>query len=85
MIRFIDSSNDYNIFGRKSREFVSLVGYLSSHIQRAIVEWLLNIFTMVMKLTKVDWRNIESEKSMFAIQKSLKESVISCILSYSKT
>ena len=38
------------------------VGYLSSHIQRAIVEWLLNIFTIVMKLTKVDWRNIESEK-----------------------
>ena len=41
---------------------MGLVGYLSSHIQRAIVEWLLNIFPIVIKLTKVDWRNIESEK-----------------------
>ena len=41
---------------------MGLVGYLSSHIQRAIVEWLLNIFSIVMMLTKVDWRNIESEK-----------------------
>ena len=31
---------------------IGLIGYLSSHVQRAIVEWLLNIFTIVMTLTK---------------------------------
>ena len=41
---------------------MGLVGYLSSHIQRAIVEWSLNIFTIVMMLTKEAWRNIELEK-----------------------
>ena len=41
---------------------MGLVGYQSSHIQRAIVEWLLNIYTIVMMLTKEGWRNIELEK-----------------------
>ena len=41
---------------------IGLIGYLSSHVQRAIVEWLLNIFTIVMTLTKKKRRNTESEK-----------------------
>ena len=42
---------------------IGLIGYLSSHVQRAIVEWLLNIFTIVMTLTKKKKRrNTESEK-----------------------
>ena len=64
---------------------IGLIGYLSSHVQRAIVEWLLNIFTIVMTLTKKKKKKYRIRKSQCSPSRGRLEKALSALFSSSET